>query len=119
MIKHQQARFHVTKSPIVVVAVCTGLMAVASGARAGQDAAKSQTFSYNGKTRIAEPQCYGIGSKGTELLRVHQIQGGTQPEPLFDVAKILDLVVLDEHFERPGPNYTRNDSAMKTIFAQL
>ena len=77
------------------------------------------SFVYNGKTRIAEPQCYGIGSRGTELLRVHQIQGGTQPEPLFDVAKIHDLVVLGEHFARAGPNYRQNDSAMKTIFAQL
>jgi hypothetical protein len=38
---------------------------------------------------------------------------------LFDVAKMSDLVALDEHFTRPGPNYKRNDSAMTTIFAQL
>jgi hypothetical protein len=77
------------------------------------------SFTYNGKRRIAEPQCYGMGTRGTELLRVHQIQGGVQPEPLFDVAKISDLVVLDEHFTQPGPNYKRNDSAMKLVFAQL
>jgi hypothetical protein len=76
-------------------------------------------FSYNGKTRIVEPQCYGIGTKGTELVRVHQLQGGIEREPLFDVAKIKDLVVLDELFVLPGPNYTKNDSAMKVIFAQL
>jgi hypothetical protein len=77
------------------------------------------SFVYNGRTRLAEPQCYGIGSRGTELLRVHQIQGGVEPEPLFDVSKIRDLVVLDQQFTRPGPNYKRNDSAMTTIFAQL
>jgi hypothetical protein len=76
-------------------------------------------FTYNGKPRLAEPQCYGVGFKGTELLRVLQLQGGSQPEPLFDVAKITDLVVLDEVFTKPGPNYTKNDSAMKTIYAQL
>jgi hypothetical protein len=76
-------------------------------------------FTYNGKTRAAEPQCYGIGVKGTELLRVHQIQGGTQREPLFDVSKMEDLVALDEVFTEPGPNYKKNDSAMKTIFGQL
>jgi hypothetical protein len=76
-------------------------------------------FTYNGKTRIVEPQCYGIGVKGTELLRVHQIRGGTQREPLFDVSKIEDLVVLDEVFIKPGPNYKKNDSAMTTIFCQL
>ena len=76
-------------------------------------------FLYNGKARFVEPQCYGIGTKGTELLRVHQLQGGQQREPLFDVSSIADLEVLSEVFDRPGPNYKRGDSAMKTIFAQL
>jgi hypothetical protein len=76
-------------------------------------------FVYNGKARIAEPQCYGRGTRGTELLRVHQIAGGSQPEPLFDVSKMEGLVLLDETFDRPGPNYKRNDSAMATIFCQL
>jgi predicted DNA-binding transcriptional regulator YafY len=76
-------------------------------------------FLYNKKVRIVEPQCYGMGTKGTELLRVHQLQGGEQREPLFDVSKIEDLVMLDETFTKPGPNYKRDDSAMKTIFAQL
>jgi predicted DNA-binding transcriptional regulator YafY len=76
-------------------------------------------FTYDGRKRLVEPQCYGIGTRGTELLRVHQLEGGTQREPLFDVAKIRDLVVLDETFTRPGPNYTRDDSAMATVFAQL
>jgi hypothetical protein len=76
-------------------------------------------FLYNGRARRAEPQCYGIGIKGTELLRVHQLQGGDEPEPLFDVAKIAKLEVLGEKFDRPGPNYKKNDSAMKKIFAQL
>ena len=74
---------------------------------------------YNGKARLVEPQCYGIGTKGTELLRVHQLQGGEQREPLFDVSKIGDLEMLSEVFERPGPNYKRGDSAMKTILAEL
>jgi hypothetical protein len=76
-------------------------------------------FTYHGRTRIAEPQCYGVGVKGTELLRVHQIQGGNQREPLFDVSKMEDLVTLDERFTKPGPNYKRNDSAMKIIFCEL
>jgi len=76
-------------------------------------------FVYNGRVRLVEPQCYGIGTRGTELLRAHQLQGGQEREPLFDVSKIGGLEVLDEAFDRPGPNYKRNDSAMKTIFAQL
>lgn len=76
-------------------------------------------FLYNGRTRLVEPQCYGIGTKGTELLRAHQVQGGKEREPLFDVSKLAGLELLDEVFNRPGPNYKRGDSAMKTIFAQL
>jgi len=76
-------------------------------------------FRYHGKTRVGEPQCYGVGAKGAELLRVHQLRGGEQPEPLFTVSKIEQLEVLDETFDQPGPNYKKDDSAMKTIFAQL
>jgi hypothetical protein len=67
-------------------------------------------FTYNGKTRLVEPQCYGLGAKGTELLRGHQIEGGSEKEPLFNVSKIERLIALDETFDRPGPNYKRNDS---------
>jgi hypothetical protein len=74
---------------------------------------------YNGKARLVEPQCYGVGTKGTELLRVHQLQGGAEREPLFAVSKIQDLEVLAEVFDLPGPNYKRGDSAIKVIFAQL
>ena len=76
-------------------------------------------FVYHGRTRLVEPQCYGLGARGTELLRAHQLQGGQQREPLFDVAKLADLEVLDQTFDRPGPNYKRDDSAMTSIFAQL
>ena len=76
-------------------------------------------FSYHGRIRLVEPQCYGTGTRGTELLRAHQLSGGSQREPLFDVSKMSDVVLLDEVFTRPGPNYKRNDSAMKAIFCQL
>jgi hypothetical protein len=77
------------------------------------------SFTYGGKTRIVEPQCYGMATQGTELLRVHQIKGGVQREPLFDVAKIANLVLLPQRFASPGPNYKKNDAAMQVIFAQL
>ena len=76
-------------------------------------------FVYHGRDRLVEPQCYGVGSKGTELLRGHQVAGGDEREPLFDVSKMTEVVLLDEVFTRPGPHYKRNDSAMRTIFCQL
>jgi hypothetical protein len=76
-------------------------------------------FLYNGRIRLVEPQCYGMGTKGSELLRAHQLQGGKEREPLFSVSKIAHLEMLDEVFVRPGPNYKKNDSAMRIIFSQL
>ena len=76
-------------------------------------------FTYHGKPRLAEPQSYGIGHRGTELLRVHLSEGGDQPEPLFDVAKMTDLVVLGDRVSAPGPHYRKNDSAFRTIFREL
>lgn len=76
-------------------------------------------FTYNGGLRHVEPQCYGVGHTGTELLRAHQLRGGEAREPLFEVGKIRDLRVLDETFTRPGPHYRKNDSAMRVIFCQL
>lgn len=77
------------------------------------------SFDYNGKERLVEPQCYGFGRRGTELLRAHQIKGGEQREPLFDVRKMTNLRLLDDSFSASGPNYKKNDSAMAVIFAQL
>jgi hypothetical protein len=73
---------------------------------------------YHGKPRVIEPQCYGVGHPGRELVRVHQIRGGSQAEPLFYAAEIEDVRPIDT-FTKPGPNYRRNDSAMAVIFAQL
>lgn len=76
-------------------------------------------FVYNDKHRIAEPQCYGISTAGKEVVRVFQVSGGTQPEPLFEVSKMGHLCLSNEIFQRPGPNYKRGDSAMSVIFAEL
>ena len=77
-------------------------------------------FDYNGRTRVVEPQCLGVGTRGTVLLRAHVVADrGVLPAALFDVAKIARLTALDETFDGPGPGYRRDDSAMVTIFAQL
>ena len=76
-------------------------------------------FRYHDRERLVEPQCYGVGARGNELLRGYQLKGGSKPEPLFDVSKLGGLEVLDETFDRPGPHYRRDDSAMVRIFRQL
>jgi hypothetical protein len=78
------------------------------------------SFVYHGRERVAEPQCYGISTAGKEALRVFLIQGRSgQPEPLFTVAEMEGLKLLQQTFAKPGPNYKQGDSAMKHIFCEL
>jgi hypothetical protein len=78
------------------------------------------SFVYHGRERVAEPQCYGISTAGKEALRVFLIEGRSgQLEPLFTVAEMKDLTVLDKTFTRPGPKYKKGDSAMQHIFCEL
>lgn len=76
-------------------------------------------FTYHGVERLVEPQCYGVGGNGNELLRCHQLQGGSVRECLFDVEKISGLQLLHETFRAPGPNYRKDDTAMRAIYCQL
>lgn len=73
-------------------------------------------FWYNGSQRMAEPHCYGIDTKGHEALRAYQIEKGWR---LFHVSDITGLSKTDQKFLGPRPQYSRNDSHMKQIFAQL
>jgi hypothetical protein len=77
-------------------------------------------FEYHGKIRIGEPQACGRNKKGNEVARFHLIEGGSRPEQLFTVSEMKSLKILAEHFSRPGPNYSKNDSAMDAeIYCQL
>jgi hypothetical protein len=80
---------------------------------------KRVTFIYHGKERAGEPQCCGISHAGNEVVRVHLTKGGSRPEQLFEIAQVKSLKLLNEHFTKPGPNYRRDDSAMKIIYCQL
>lgn len=80
---------------------------------------KPVRFVYHGKLRVVEPQCHGRGTRGTELLRGRQVNGDEPSERLFDVAHMVDLALLDGHFDGPGPHYRQNDSAMVEVFCRL
>ncbi|RYF67760.1 MAG: hypothetical protein EOO29_36345 [Comamonadaceae bacterium] len=78
------------------------------------------SFVYHGTSRIVQPQCYGIGRRGAELLRGYEpARAGPAQERLYSVAGMSGLAVLGQQFSKPGPHYTRDDSAMAVIFAQL
>lgn len=75
---------------------------------------------YNGKMRVVEPQCYGRGNKGTELLRGYQVKGDpVKTNKLYDLSKATSIQVLPENFSVPGPGYNKGDVAMKIIFCEL
>jgi hypothetical protein len=76
-------------------------------------------FTYNKKPRIVEPQLYGIGKKGSEQLRAYQVNEKPELEKLFDVRKIESLELLPFRFEKPGPNYKKDDSAFRTVICRL
>ena len=77
-------------------------------------------FRYHDKTRVVEPQCYGIGTTGKELLRAYVVEGDVEKNnKLFVVSELSSIVLLNQFFKSPGPNYRKGDSAMKTIFKEL
>ena len=81
-------------------------------------------FKYNGKERMVEPQTYGISIAGREVLRAHQIGGGSESgqlrmAKLFDLAKISDLRKAGTVFGAALPAHNPDDNAMVEIFATL
>ena len=76
-------------------------------------------FVYNGKKRVAEPQSCGVSTAGNEVARFYLVEGGSRPEQLFTVSQITNFKILDQQFTKPGPNYQKDDSAMKDIYCQL
>src|SRR4051812_47944255 len=78
------------------------------------------SFTYHGKDRVGDPQCCGINDNGNEAVRVFMKKGGSVPEQLFLLSKTENLNLLNQHFTKPGPNYKRDDAALKRkIFCQL
>jgi hypothetical protein len=77
-------------------------------------------FVYHQRRRVGEPQCYGVSTRKKEALRVFLIEGiSKEREPLFTVAEMEGLTLLEQTFTRPGPNYKKGDSAMEHIFCEL
>lgn len=79
-------------------------------------------FYYEGELRIVEPHCYGLSSKGNEIVRGYQIGGysssGKMGWKLYDLSKITGLTVTFNTFHAET-GYKPGDSAMSTIFCEL
>jgi len=81
-------------------------------------------FEYDGKTRKAEPYCYGLSQKQTEVLRAYQLAGyslsGEQEGwKMFSVSKIGNLQETGDKFEPSRSGYNPRDKAIASIFAAI
>jgi hypothetical protein len=77
-------------------------------------------FDYHSETRIVEPHCHGVTSKGNEVLRGYQVGGGSvsgNPSPwrLFIVEDIINFKITDKTFDEPRPGYNPDDKGMARI----
>ena len=83
-------------------------------------------FHYHGHIRVVAPYCYGVSTRGSEILRAIQIRGssssgrvGRPLGKLWTVADIVGLERLDETFTPDDPRYNPNDTAMKRIYCRI
>lgn len=81
-------------------------------------------FSYNGQSRVVEPQTYGISIAGRPILRGYQRSGGsasgyTKGLRLFELGKISHLRETGDPFLKARPEHNPNDSAMSDVIISL
>ena len=80
-------------------------------------------FVYNGRSRVVEPYCHGVSTKGADVLRAIQVRGASSSGfgfgKLWYIENMEDLRMLDETFTPDDPNYNPDDSAMKQIHCRI
>lgn len=81
-------------------------------------------FHYDGHYRLIEPHTFGVSSKGNDTLSAYQTEGtsdrGKVPDwKQFTVSKIVGLKTLENTFSGTREGYTRGDSRMSEIYAEL
>ena len=80
-------------------------------------------FYYDGGSRIVEPHCYGMTTKGNEGLRAFQVSGysssGEMGWKMFDMSKARSIKVLDDSFSNSRAGYRRGDKGMSRIFEEI
>jgi hypothetical protein len=83
-------------------------------------------FHYHARLRVVAPYCFGVSSRGIDVLRAIQVRGlstsgGTSLGfgKLWAVEEMVDLQRLDEIFTPDDPNYNPNDKAMVRIHCRI
>jgi len=79
-------------------------------------------FDYDGESRIVEPHCYGLTTKGNEAIRAYQVDGfsssGKMGWKLYDLSKADSISIIDETFETRS-DYKKGDRGMSEIFCEI
>lgn len=81
-------------------------------------------FYYDGYYRVVEPFTFGISARDNEILSAFQVGGesrsGNRPTwRLFDLEKIEDIQISNEHFDGNREGYRRGDSRMDRIYCEI
>lgn len=81
-------------------------------------------FHYDGHYRLVEPHTCGVSPKGNDTLSAYQVGGtsdkGSVPDwKQFTISKIVGLKKSDGTFTGTRKGYTRGDSSMSKIYAEL
>ncbi len=81
-------------------------------------------FHYDGHYRLVEPHTFGVSTKGNDTLSAYQVEGtsdkGIIPDwKQFTISKIVGIKKSDETFTGTRKGYTKKDSRMSKIYAEL
>lgn len=81
------------------------------------------SLTYKGIHRVVEPHTVGVSTTGKDVLSCYQTQGfHIKPGHEWDlltISKIENLSRTGDSFVGTRPNYSRNDSRMVRIYAEL
>lgn len=78
-------------------------------------------FYYKNQLRVVEPFCYGVSTKGNDVLRGYQIGGYSESGPspgwrLFRVEDMIAITITKESFDPDRREYNPADPAMARIY---
>jgi hypothetical protein len=80
-------------------------------------------FMYNGRSRIVEPFCCGIGTTGNYVLRGFQVRGSDKTKPLcwrlYELAEMSQMSITQHSFKGNRQEYSPEDSAITEIFCRI
>lgn len=77
------------------------------------------SFTYDGTPRLVEPHAHGEDHDGDTSLRAFQVRGTGTGWRMFHIDKMIGLLVSQQSFSGPRPDYKRNDKDLAAIYCQL